>query len=78
MHLELSFADILSLDILQHIVCLNICWNYILELPFEVFVLSDGTIQTKNSYHYGHHCGVLINDSVHMLCLTEHINTVIN
>jgi hypothetical protein len=33
---------------------------------------------TKNSYHYGYHYGVQINDSVYMLCLTEHINIVIN
>jgi len=63
---------------LQHILCLNICWNYIIELPFDVSVLSDGTILTKNGYHYEYHCGVLISDSVYVLCVTEHTNTVIN
>jgi len=52
--------------------------NYILELPFEVFVLSDGTVLIKNRYHYGYHYRVLINDSVYMLHLTEHMNIVIN
>jgi len=78
MYLEFSFAHILRLDPLQQLFVRILCWNYILELPFEVFVFSDGTILTKNSYHYGFHCSVLINDSVYMLCLTEHINTVIN
>lgn len=60
MHLEFSFAHILRLDLLQHIFFLNICWNYILELPFEVSVLSDGTQLTINSYHYGYHRIVLM------------------
>jgi len=68
MHLEFTFAHILRLDPFCSILFVEIlCWNYILELPFEVFVLSDATILTKNSYHYGYLCGVLIKDSVYML-----------
>jgi hypothetical protein len=75
---EFSFAHILRLDFCNKLYVKILCWNYILELTVEVSVLSDGTILTKNSYHYGYQCGVLISVTVFMVHLTEHINTLIN